>query len=698
MSEASPGDGPPDQSTAAPHGTWQSPISAEAASAAGAKRSDVLVWRGEVYWSERRPQEGGRTVVVKASSSGPIDVIGSQRNARSRAHEYGGGCTLVCDSGLFFVDDSTRSLIWNPTTPEELGGDSHRAETVVHTDPQSSLADLRWDHSRRRVLAVRERHLDQRHPVAELLSLPLGPEAGSEPGVPEVLVSAQEIGCDFLSNPEISPDGNHLVWVGWSHPHMPWDQTTLWLADLDEHGRPGMPQQIEGGSGISVFQPRWSPDGVLHFVDDSTGWWNIWRRENGRKVNLTPIEAEFGLPQWVFGMSTYAIPRADRLVAIGCASGLWRAVWLDPRVGHDGHDASLHPLLDAPGTPADELQWTWCDSVAADTHTAALLAAGPKKPPCVLSWDIDGLSGPQTPPAAERTPPPQLDLPNDAISVGRPITFDSPLVEVATATEVGSKRTSHAFFYAPRNPRFSFNDGRPPLLVKSHGGPTAATTSALDLQVQYWTSRGFAVVDVNYAGSTGYGRAYRESLAGSWGVRDVEDCASAALAMAQRGEVDPNQLLIRGGSAGGYTTLAALAFTDVFRAGASLYGIGDLEALARDTHKFEAHYLDSVVGPYPETRDLYRERSPLRHAERLSCPVIFFQGSEDKVVPPNQSEAMVEALRAKGVQTDYVLYAGEGHGFRRAENIVDVLEKELAFYLDVLGLGSERAATAPEPG
>ena len=684
--------GPEADPVSAPFGTWDSPISAAAASAAGAKRTDLLVHDGEVYWSERRPEEGGRTVLVKATSTGPVDVIGPERNARSRAHEYGGGCTLACERGLFFVDDATRSLIWNTTPPRDLGPETHVAETVLLTDQDSALADLCWDPPHHRLLAIREVHVDDGHPLAELVSLSLpggdedenptstdvdGDGPAPESGGLQVLFSAQELGCDFLSNPEPSPDGRQLAFLGWSHPHMPWDETTLWLAELDASGNPQTPRRIAGGQGVSVFQPRWSEDGVLHYVDDSTGWWNIWRRDKGGPRNLTPIAAEFGLPQWVFGMSTYAIPRNDRIVAICSQGGLWRMVWLDPSA-----DGDLHPLLGGD----DEPSWSWCDSVAADAETVAVLAAGPRTAPTVLSWATSGLSAEARPSPQQRTSPPELDLPDDLISAGVPISFESPLTVVATAGDRGARRTSHAFYYPPRNPDFSDAEGRPPLLVKSHGGPTAATSNALDLQIQYWTSRGFAVVDVNYAGSTGYGREYRDALRGAWGVRDVEDCTSAALALAERGEADRSHLLIRGGSAGGYTTLAALAFTDVFCAGASLYGIGDLEALARDTHKFEAHYLDSMVGPYPEARPLYVERSPLHHAQALSCPVIFFQGSEDKVVPPNQSEAMVEALRAKGVRTEYVLYEGEGHGFRRAENIIDVLERELAFYLAVLGL------------
>lgn len=684
----------------APYGTWESPITAAAASAASSKRSDVLVFGGEVYWSERRPDEGGRTVLVKArraeaTAAGPVDVIGPERNARSRAHEYGGGCTLVCERGLFFTDDATRSLIWNPTPPSNLDEGTHVAETVLHTDVDSALADLRWDPQRNRLLAIRERHVEPGHPVAELvaISLPSATEprdavedAHASGGEPQILVSARELGLDFLSNPEPSPDGRHLVFLGWSHPHMPWDETTLWQAELDPSGHPQTPQPIAGGDGVSVFQPRWSGDGVLHWVDDSSGWWNIRRREGDHTANLTPIRAEFGLPQWVFGMSTYALPRPDRLVAICSEQGMWRMIWLDLSEGGDPH-----PLLGGHTEARESLQWSWCDSVAADSETVAVIAAGPMEQPSVLSWATDELQGSERPDARPCTVPPELDLDQALISAGSPISFESPLTGVATAAEHrasddnSARRTSHAFFYPPRNPGFR-SVGRPPLIVKSHGGPTAATSNALDLQVQYWTSRGFAVVDVNYAGSTGYGREYRDALRGAWGVRDVEDCASAALALAQRGEVDRDRLLIRGGSAGGYTTLAALAFTDVFRAGASLYGIGDLEALARDTHKFEAHYLDSVVGPFPETRALYLERSPLHHAEKLSCPVIFFQGSEDKVVPPNQSESMVGALRAKGVRAEYVLYEGEGHGFRRAENIVDVLQRELAFYRDVLEL------------
>ncbi|HIC94777.1 MAG TPA: S9 family peptidase, partial [Anaerolineae bacterium] len=448
--------------------------------------------------------------------------------------------------------------------------------------------------------------------------------------------------------------GTRLAWLTWNHPNMPWDGTELWVAKLRADGSLGRAGRVAGGPRESIFQPEWSPDGILHFVSDRTGWWNLYRWRDGRVEPLTEMEAEFGRPQWVFGMSTYAFESAGRIICAYTRQGTWHLASLDTATRR------LEPIE----TPYTEIAY-----VRAAPGRAVFLAGSPTEPASIV----------------------QLDLATGRIEVLRrssetaidPGYLSSPQA-IEFPTEGGL--TAYAFFYPPRNRDYvAPPDERPPLLVMSHGGPTSAASTTLNLEIQYWTSRGIAVLDVNYGGSTGYGRAYRERLEGRWGIVDVDDCVNGARYLVERGLVDGQRLAIRGGSAGGYTTLCALTFRDVFKAGASYFGVSDLEALTKETHKFESHYLDRLVGPYPERRDLYRDRSPIHFAHRLSCPVIFFQGLEDKVVPPSQAELMVQALRAKGLPVAYVTFEGEQHGLRRAESIKRALDAELYFYARIFG-------------
>jgi dipeptidyl aminopeptidase/acylaminoacyl peptidase len=467
--------------------------------------------------------------------------------------------------------------------------------------------------------------------------------------VPQPLVS----GNDFYASPRLSPDGRQLVWLSWNHPNMPWDGTELWLATLDAGGRITDSRRVAGGKDVSIFQPRWSPEGKLHFVSDKSGWWNLYRWVEDRSEPAAPMDAEFGLPQWVFGMSTYAFASEERIVCTYADRGIWHLAWLDLDSGR----------LREIGTGFTEVY-----QVQAGAGRVVFIGSSPSETASIV----------------------ELDLPTGRMNVLRRssgMAVEPDYLSEAQALEFPTAEgTSHAFFYRPRNRDLAGPvDERPPLLVMSHGGPTGATGNGLSMGIQYWTSRGIAVLDVNYRGSTGYGRNYRQKLAGQWGVADVDDCIAGARYLAQKGLVDGKRLAIRGGSAGGYTTLCALTFHDAFAAGASRYGIGDLEALTRDTHKFESRYLDSLIGPYPECRDLYRKRSPIHWVDRLSCPVIFFQGLEDKVVPPSQAEAMVGALRRKGIPVAYQAFEGEQHGFRRAENVKRALEAELFFYAQVFG-------------
>ena len=504
-------------------------------------------------------------------------------------------------------------------------------------------------------ICVRESHRDRGEARNELVIVPTN---GSAP--PRSLTA----GNDFYACPRLQADGTRLAWLEWSHPQMPWDGTELWVADFDpEHGLT-QACRIAGGPGESVFQPQWSPGGRLHFVSDRTGWWNLYAVHGDEVLPLCPREAEFGAPQWMFGLSRYAF-LADGTVVCSYTQDGRDHLGLLPSGRLDRPGASTLKTLDTPFTshvgggsvhsgPGGRVYFL---GGSASTGTAVV--------------DLDPETGHIEVIKACDT----AAVDEGYLSTPEPIRFP---------TRDGS--IAHALYYPPVNKDFSAPvDDKPPLLVLSHGGPTSATSSQLRLALQFWTSRGFAVVDVNYGGSTGFGRAYRERLKGQWGIVDSSDCVEAATYLERRGNIDAGRMAIRGGSAGGFTTLSALVFHDVFSAGASYYGVADLAALAADTHKFESHYLDGLIGPYPQTRARYRERSPIHHTNRLSCPVILFQGLEDRVVPPSQAEAMVEALRAKGLPYAYLPIAGEQHGFRLAKNIERCLEAELYFYSRIFG-------------
>ncbi|MBA3804176.1 MAG: S9 family peptidase, partial [Acidobacteria bacterium] len=470
-------------------------------------------------------------------------------------------------------------------------------------------------------------------------------------------------GNDFYSSPRLSPDGSRLAWLTWNHPNMPWDGTELWVGALDEDGTMSRRERVAGGIDESIFQPEWSPDGLLYFVSDRSGWWNLYRWRDNNVEALCPAEAEFGQPQWVFGLSAYGFESASSIICTYIERGSSRLARLDTQTGKLG-------IIETPYADITYLRVG---------HGRAVFRGGsPTAPATIVQLDL----------ATGET---------EALRRSNDLKIDRAYLSSAQAVEFPTEngRSAHAFFYPPQNKDFNApEDERPPLLVKSHGGPTSACSSTLSLNIQYWTSRGIAVLDVNYGGSTGYGRAYRQRLKDQWGIVDVDDCVNGAKYLTARGLVDGERLMIDGGSAGGYTTLCAVTFRDAFKAGASHYGVSDAEALAKETHKFESRYLDGLIGPYPERADLYRERSPIHFTDQLSCPVIFFQGLEDKVVPPNQAETMFEALRAKGVPVAYVAFEGEQHGFRRAENIKRALDGELYFYSRVFGF---ELADAVEP-
>jgi dipeptidyl aminopeptidase/acylaminoacyl peptidase len=499
-------------------------------------------------------------------------------------------------------------------------------EPQAITEPGPFHADFRMDVFRSRLIGVREH--DGENAIVSI------------PG--DVLVE----GADFYSDPVVSPDGKFLAWLEWRHPNMPWDGTELWVAMFKADGSIGGREHVAGGRDESIFQPEWSPDGRLYFVSDRTGWWNLYRWGGTSVEPVHVMEAEFGKPQWTFSMVTYAFVGRTHVAATYTQQGRWKLALINVETRQfEPVDLAVEPL----------------ESIRAN------------------SSDIYFIGGSATQPTAIMTVRGRILRSSASDTI--PVEWVSKAV--ATTFQAGD-RDVHAFYYAPTNPEVEAPAGdRPPLLVVTHGGPTGATTDVLDPKVQFWTSRGFAVLDVNYGGSTGYGRPYRERLNGQWGIVDVEDAVAGAKAMVAMGKADPERLIIRGGSAGGYTTLAALTFHDTFKAGASYYGISDLEVLQQDTHKFESRYNDSLIGPYPEAKDVYIARSPIHFTDQLSCPIILFQGLEDKVVPPNQSEMMADAVRKKGLKVKYVTFEGEQHGFRKAENIIRSLEEELAFYRDV---------------
>lgn len=622
--------------TIAPYGSWKSPITTERVAGSAVGLGQIVLDGSDIYWNEMRPAEGGRYVIQRWRHGVVDEVLPAPFSARTRAHEYGGGAFAVDDGVLYFSND--RDQLLYRLVP---GSSAH----AITSGENSRYADAVVDRHRRRLLCVREDHSVSGEPVNTIVAV--DPEGSREP---RVLLSGQ----DFYASPRLSPDGRQLAWISWNHPDMPWDGTELWLADLGPDGSPANPRRIAGGREESVFQPQFAPDGTLYFVSDRNNWWNLYRLRAGRVEALMPMEAEFGLPQWIFGMSTHAFDSTQHLVCAFNRAGVWQLAVLD----------TDRLRLEQIETPFSDIS-----HVVAGHGAAVFVGASPGLPASIVRLDL----------ATHRHEILRASA-NDVPDAGY-LSAPQALIYPTTRGD-----TAHAWYYPPANHDFRApGEEKPPLLVMSHGGPTSAASRALSLRTQYWTSRGFAVLDVNYRGSTGYGRAYRRQLDGQWGLADVEDCIAGARCLVERGLVDERRLAIRGGSAGGYTTLCALTFHRLFRAGAVYYGVSDLEALARDTHKFEAHYLDRLVGPYPERSDLYRERSPIHHVDRLSCPVIFFQGLEDRVVPPDQTEKMVHALRTRNIPVAYVPFEGEQHGFRRAENIRRALEAEFWFYSRLFG-------------
>ncbi|KAA8887134.1 S9 family peptidase [Nocardia colli] len=635
--------------TELPFGSWPTSITSEFVVTAAVRLWEVRVDGADVYWSEGRPSEGGRTQIVRRGADGTVtDLLPDGMNARTAVHEYGGAAWWVRDGVLWFTNWADQRLY-----RLESGGVPVPLSPVPAGPRGERFADGEVSRDGTFLVAVRESHpadgrgaIDVRNEIVRL--------SADRASQPEILVS----GPDFVAAPRLSPDGGSLALVSWDHPSMPWDDTVLRVRDLAT----GADTVVAGGPGESVMEPRWQSDGSLLFLSDRSGWWNLYRwTSDGTVAPVIELDAEIGMPAWQLGSSRYAVLEDGSIVF---------ARWRD---GYDGFglrrpDGSVADL-DLPFSAITAIERVGADAVV-------VVAATPATELGV--YRIEFASG-----AAKfesiRAP---RDLGLDPASFSVPEAISFPSVD-----DSGAPRTAHALFYPPASNDYRGPAGElPPLLVMIHGGPTSSALPMLSLQTQYWTSRGFAVVDVNYGGSTGFGRAYRELLKGAWGVVDVADCIAAAAWLGEQNRVDAQRLAIRGGSAGGYTTLAALARTDTpFAAGADHFGVADLEALAADTHKFESRYLDGLIGEYPARRDIYRERSPIHHVDRLRKPLIVLQGSDDPVVPLNQSEMIVEALRARRIPVAFLVFEGEQHGFRRAENIRRALDAELSFYGQVFG-------------
>jgi dipeptidyl aminopeptidase/acylaminoacyl peptidase len=622
----------------APYGSWASPISMDLV-----LKGDLVFymprWDGDdLYWIEQRPLEGGRMVVVRRGADGHVaDITPPGFNARTRVHEYGGGQYAVHDGTVWFANfDDQRVYRQDP-------GDEPRPITIA---ADVRHADLQVDAARKLLYAVREDHTTGApEAVNSLVALDWDGRRDSIP-----IAS----GYDFYSSPRLSPDGKRLAWLAWRHPNMPWNSTELWVGELDAKGSVRSSRLVAGGTSESIVQPEWGPRGELYFVSDRSDWWNLYSGRGEGDDPLCRMKAEFASPQWQFGMTHYAVRGQDEIVCLYTEANNSRLARLDVTKRKLERVSLLYSQL---------------GSLVVNGSRAAMIAASPTLSPRILVVDLESEKEEVVRASSET----HID----------PAYFSTPRM-IEFPTEHGL--TAHAIHYAPKNRDFEAPAGeQPPLIVHVHGGPTSAARPTFDLEVQWWTSRGFAVVDVNYGGSTGYGRAYRDRLKGTWGETDVDDSINAAKYLVDEGSADRDRVAITGGSAGGFTTLLALTKRRFFHAGASHFGVGDLVTFVADTHKFESRYLDWLVGPYPERADLYRERSAVNFADGLNCPVILFQGLEDKIVPPSQAEEFVAACKAKKLPYAYLPFEGEQHGFRRASSIRRSVEGEFYFYSRIFG-------------
>ncbi len=652
-----------------PYGSWPSTITSEALTQGLSQLNEPKLVNGACYWLESSPENKGRTAIMCKDAQGDIYTITpSSINVRTRIHEYGGGSYLIHNGYAYFTNDSDQRIY---RCAIASSGQSHaidEALEVLSPEGNYRYADFCIDEQRQQLICVCEIHKkSKKEPENCIVALKLD---GSSTTAFNILI----FGNDFYSNPRVSPDGDYISWLTWSHPNMPWDASECWIAQFSSFGLLQKQLKVAGGNlskstnngetqntiGESIFQPQWSPGGELFFVSDRSNWWNIERYTPSTKTRnkVHTMEAEFATPQWVFGMSTYSFLNSFSLFCCYTQNGLWYAGTIDLLTSH---------------FKALELPYSSIRSIHAndETDTAIFIASDYDQLDSIVQWHDNQLA---------------------TIKTSGHLAINTEELSKPMAKHFSNSQSQqvHGFYYAPQNSQYeASSETKPPLLVMCHGGPTGATSSALNLKIQYWTNRGFAVFDINYSGSTGYGRHYRDRLKGQWGIADVDDICAGAAFISEQGLANTEQLAVRGSSAGGYSVLASLTFKDTFKAGASLYGIGDLSLLATDTHKFESRYLDQLIGPYPEDKELYEKRSPINSVTQLNCPVIFLQGLEDKVVPPNQAETMVSSLFEQGIPVAYVTFAEEGHGFRQAQNIQTAIDTEYAFYLKVFDIHTD---------
>ncbi len=634
----------------APYGAWESPFPISLLTSGVVALSEIKARDGVRWWLEGRPDERGRQVLVRREADGTVTRLSPEGfNVRSRVHEYGGAAYLVED-GLVIVSDFSTGRLNRIVAPGEL--------EPLTPERAWRYADTVLDRGRGRLITIREDHETatlERHGEAENAIVAIDLASGE--------VSVLVDGADFYAAPRLSPDGSRLAWLEWRHPNMPWDGTTLRLAPVAEDGSIGEAETVAGSQSDWISQPRWSPDGVLHFVAEPGDWMNLFRFVDGRAEAVTDLEAEFVYPDWQFGFSTYGFAADGSIVAVARSRGRDRLYRVGPEPG------AIREI---------EVPFTEMSSVVVDGDRVVLRAAAPDRAAAII--ELDPATGSWT--ALRQAM--QTPLSSADIAIPRPVEFPT----------TGGKR-AYGQFYPPTNRSFRGPAGDlPPLIVTSHGGPTAAAYTGLTVLAQLFASRGFAVLDVDYGGSTGYGKAYRKRLEGQWGVVDLDDCVNGPRALVEQGLVDGEHLAIRGGSASGYTTLCAVTFRDVFKAGTSYFGIADLETFRAETHKFESRYDQTLVGKWPAAKQLYHDRSPINFVDRISCPVLVLQGAEDRVVPPSQAEEIVDALWEKHLPHAYLLFPGEDHGFRAAENIIRSFEAELSFYGQIFGFAP---ADAIEP-
>jgi dipeptidyl aminopeptidase/acylaminoacyl peptidase len=605
---------------------------------------ELRIDQSGTYWIEKRPAENGRCVIVRILNGLTEDCLPEPFSARSKVHEYGGGAYCITEKEIYFVNDMDQSIY--------LASDYEAPQRITQTK-HLRYADLTFDQYRNQLICICEDHSSpSQEPVNKLIVVNLST------GELATLCN----GYDFYSNPRLSPDGQKLAWLCWNHPNMPWDGTELWLANINPDNALTDVSIVAGSDTISIFQPEWSKDNILHFISDQSGWWNLYNYEKTPR-QLTHTQFEFGLPQWVFAQSCYTFINRNEILCTFLTDG-------EGKLALFNRQSKKLSTLDIP--------WSSFSSIQSFNNTCVFIAASNKTFPKIISADIRNLRD-KKPRTLNIKSSVKTRLDETYYAYGEKIHF-----------KTRDNSSAFAIYYSPTSKDFtSDKNEKPPLIVLTHGGPTAMASAKLDMRKQFWTSRGFALLDVNYSGSTGFGRTYRDRLNHHWGIRDAEDCCDAALHAADLGLADPKRLIIKGSSAGGYTVLCALAFHNTFSAGASYYGIGNLETLLSDTHKFESKYTHRLVGPYPEKLDLYKQRSPLLHVDNLNCPVIFFQGTDDKVVPKEQAEKMFEALKNKGIPVAYIPFSGEGHGFRKAENIKYALDAELAFYSRIFNLNRD---------